>query len=358
MLQTSIEATDKLNFPGEGTERPFRWWLGTEFLVGLLGWPSEKVVIGERFDILLRDDLGFPVVTIETKGPYRKANAKEHADFEKRLDGYGTLQTAYFTNGEEWDRLDIFFSPSGSLEFRSRSSLHLKHSSPDELEGFFGPLNVDQYLVGAASTPKEIVSSEHSYALEGLAARLHDIIVDFSGNLEGLFFGLLEQRGGEHARGITINLFNLWCERSLIVPPPKAASSLVDQFKKNGFAATQLNRMLAEIGFTGEGAERASDSILALPVAKRVRKAEVERVLWPIYRESIRKLCVQTAHVLLARGLLYRIGEDQGLFPRLISGKPLQDALTVQKNEMIERLPAAELLARTRAWMEDFVPAV
>jgi len=96
VLYTSSEATDKLNFPGEGTERPFRWWLGTEFLIGLLGWPSEKVVIGERFDVLLRDDLGFPVVTIETKGPYRKASAKEHTDFEKRLDGLWNVADGLF----------------------------------------------------------------------------------------------------------------------------------------------------------------------------------------------------------------------------------------------------------------------
>ena len=103
ILERCEEAGVRLGYPGEGGERSFRHWLGTDLLERVLGWPSAKVVVGERFDILLLDSDGFPVITIETKTPYHKASKKERQDFEERLSGYGTLRTAFFTNGTEWD---------------------------------------------------------------------------------------------------------------------------------------------------------------------------------------------------------------------------------------------------------------
>ena len=51
------------------------------FWSAALGWPMEKVVVGERFDLLLQDADGFPVATIETKTPYHIASKKERAGF-------------------------------------------------------------------------------------------------------------------------------------------------------------------------------------------------------------------------------------------------------------------------------------
>ncbi len=87
------ESAGLLDYPGEGGERRFRGWLVSDLLTKVLGWPAAKVVVGERFDILLQDADGFPICTIETKTPYHKASQKERDDFEKRLSGFGTLRT-------------------------------------------------------------------------------------------------------------------------------------------------------------------------------------------------------------------------------------------------------------------------
>ena len=107
ILRRCEAAGEQVNFPGEGGERRFRLWLATEFFSDLLDWPGTSVVQGERFDLILRDDSGLPVITIETKTPYHKASAKERRDFEKRLSAFPTLRFAIFTNGNEWERYVI-----------------------------------------------------------------------------------------------------------------------------------------------------------------------------------------------------------------------------------------------------------
>ena len=63
-----------------------------------------------------------------------------------------------------------------------------------------------------------------------------------------------------------------------------------------------------------------------VPEARRDPAVLVETLL-PGYTEAVGTLCAQTAHVLAARTLLYRIGEDKGLFPQRLSGKVLSSAL-------------------------------
>ena len=145
ILKRCEEAGIRLAYPGEGGERAFRGWLVSDFLVQLLGWPPERVVLGERFDILLQDADGFPIATIETKTPYHKATRKDREDFEARLSGFGTLRHAYFTNGDEWERLDIF-SPTGALEIRDRFYFNLEKGVAEEAEAFFTPLESHRYF--------------------------------------------------------------------------------------------------------------------------------------------------------------------------------------------------------------------
>jgi hypothetical protein len=59
ILERCGETGVRLGYPGEGGERPFRAWLVSDFLATVLGWPIASIVVGERFDILLRDSDGF-----------------------------------------------------------------------------------------------------------------------------------------------------------------------------------------------------------------------------------------------------------------------------------------------------------
>ncbi len=358
ILKRCEEAGVRLGYPGEGGERSFRGWLVTDFLAGVLTWPSARIVVGERFDVLLQDSEGFPVCTIETKTPFHRASSKERQDFESRLSGFGTLRTAYFTNGVEWERLDIF-SPTGTLEIRERFKFNLRAASAEEAEAFFAPLAADRHFASAARTNRHAVCARNPHILAGLAADLHQTIGDITYFLHSLFSGFRDRKCGAQTRGIALSLFDLWCEKSLVVSPRQASERLVARFRKGALARREIEQSLAELGFTGTRAAAATDALASLPESRRVDVAAVADALWPAYAVSVRNFAAQTAHVVLARALLYRIGEDHGIFPRHLSGHEMQRALTATPPSLIETPePAIDLLSRVRQSMQEFLPTI
>jgi len=139
VIDRTVQVGKRLPLPGEGDERPFRDWLKSQLLVAVLGWPDERVKVGERFDILLLDEFDHPVVTIETKAPYHRSTKEEQKTFRERFLFYTTLRVAYFTNGPEWDRLDL-----ASLErqqaIHKQVSLEISQANAELAESFFAPL--------------------------------------------------------------------------------------------------------------------------------------------------------------------------------------------------------------------------
>ena len=358
ILERCEQASERLDFPGEGGERPFRGWLVSDLLIALLGWPSGKVVVGERFDVLLQDADNFPVVTIETKTPYHVTSKKEHSDFEARLAGYGTLHTAYLTNGVEWERLDIS-SPSGALEVRDRFELHLETVTSEEVEAFFAPLFADRHLRGVPRLSRHAVNHNNPHTLQALAVDLDQSVGDLATFFESLFANLRDGKAGEQCRGVAIALFDLWCEKSLIVALGQAAEQLTNRFKKQSKATLDIAQALGDFGLTGSGMAQAAEQLSAMPQQKRQDVESVANALWPAYETAISTLAAQTAHVFLGRALLYRIGEDQAVFPRALSGEAMEKALTASLSPVLERpLPATEMLSAMRLSMQSFLPAV
>ena len=80
-IERTTETSKALPLPGEGEERPCRNWLRSNLLVPVLGWPEDRVRIGESFDILLLDEHDKEALTIEAKAPFHKATGQERADF-------------------------------------------------------------------------------------------------------------------------------------------------------------------------------------------------------------------------------------------------------------------------------------
>ncbi len=96
-----------MRVPGEGGERAFRGRLKEALLEKVFGWPPEFMSLGEKFDILLFDPAGQPVVTIETKEPGHITTGAEYKTFLARLKHYPSLRQAYLTNGSYWERYEI-----------------------------------------------------------------------------------------------------------------------------------------------------------------------------------------------------------------------------------------------------------
>jgi hypothetical protein len=131
-----------LNFPGDWGERAFRGWLVLDLLNGALGWPSERIVLGERFDILLLDDREIPVINIETKKPGRTPSPAEERDFMNRLGDYPTLQWAYLTNGWDWTRVELL-APRGVQQVISTAKFSLSRAA--RADAFFASLHARRY---------------------------------------------------------------------------------------------------------------------------------------------------------------------------------------------------------------------
>ena len=100
-----------LHFPRDWGERPVRAWLAVEVFGGILGWPIERIIFGERFDILLIDRSLNPRVYIETKAPYSLADSKKIDRYLVKAVALGrrypTINHIVLTDANYWHRFDL-----------------------------------------------------------------------------------------------------------------------------------------------------------------------------------------------------------------------------------------------------------
>src|SRR5271157_271137 len=359
VLQRCDEVGEKVGYPGEGGERRFRKWIASELLEQVLRWPGKNVVVGERFDVLLLSDEVHALATIETKTPYHKASKKERADFEERLSGYPTLRTAYFTNGCDWDKLDIVVS-GAELKVLERSSLDINKHSAGYAEQFFTPLRYRSdaeisWQVYQVNRDNPFISN----TLSRLSSHLGETVSEFTAVYRQIFYGLREGRAGKQAQQVAAAVYSQWCGKSLRVTPETAITTLKRVFKEEGASERTISRCLTGLGLNNPGMSQAVESIMGLAATRRNDDDALAECLWPVFAPSIDQLSAQTAHVVLARALLYRVGEDEKVFPRKLSGAELTKQLATPSTSITGRkFPATELLESVRAEMQTFLPTV
>jgi len=360
VLQLCEDVGEKVGYPGEGGERRFRGWLNSDLLQQTLHWPSKNVVVGEIFDLLLLDDDQHALATIETKTPYHKASKKEREDFQERLSGFPTLRTAYFTNGPEWHRLDIVVT-GGQLSILERSRLDTRRDSAELAQKFFAPLIYEPDTEVAIGQVYH-VNRDNPFigtTLARLAADLDRIVADFAEFYCRLFYGLREGRAGASAQQVVMAVYEQWCGKSLRITPQMAAKALVNVFKEEGASPLNIDRTLALLGLEGPNNSTVVESIMSLELPRRQDTAVLIDALWPAFSPSVVQLSAQTAHVTLARALLYRVGEDEKVFPRQLCGDELQKQLSLATTDIAgRRFPATELLESIRSRMQAFLPTV
>ena len=359
VLQRCEEVGERIDFPGEGGERRFRSWIASELLEGVLNWPVRNVVVGERFDVLLLSDEDHALATIETKTPYHQASRKERSDFEERLSGFPTLRAAYFTNGSQWDRLDIVVS-GAELHVLERSAFDLDHHSPDYAEQFFAPL---RYRSGNDVSPGQVyhVNRDNPFisgTLSRLTVDLDETVKDFTPLYRQMFYGLREGRAGNQAQGVAMAVYSQWCGKSLRVTPETAVEVLQRVYKEEGFNPQTIIHALAGLGLD-DAQPQVVENIIGLAQTRKTDADALRECLWPAFAPSIDQLSAQTAHVVLARTLLYRVGEDEKVLPRRLSGADLNKRLDVPTATITgRRFHATDLLENVRSDMQSFLPTV
>lgn len=177
--------------------------------------------------------------------------------------------------------------------------------------------------------------------------------------LESLFW---IERSGETspAWAVTLErLFALWCEQGGVVPADEAAS-VVEKLGRTTVASL-TKTVEADLGFTGPEIEVGIiDYVAAIRAGVSGRRLSRARqdLLRVLYRTSAHALCVQSAHVTLARAVLYRVLEDKGLAGQRISGSALDQALDRSHRRLIgaSTTPGVQLLEDMRRDSEAFLP--
>jgi hypothetical protein len=151
-------------------------------------------------------------------------------------------------------------------------------------------------------------------------------------------------------------LFVLWCEQSGIVPPDRARAVLEDVDPLS--LADVLKAVRTDLGFASDEVTQACEEYVARARAGRDRGPLLRRLEQRLYRPQIRSLCVQSAHVTLARAVLYRVLEDRGIAQRRISEEPLGAALDATARGLVGAPSVLRLLEDMRSGSEDFLPSL
>ena len=202
------------------------------------------------------------------------------------MPAYGTLHTAYITNGDHWERLDIS-SPTGELDIRDRFTLIIDSSTPEEVEAFFGPLFADRHLRGMPRLSRHSVNRASTHTLQALASDLDQIVGDLSAYFSVLFVSLRENKAGTAVTGCCFGAFRSLVRKSLIVIPRQAAEQLTSRSNGGGQTTTEITKALAEMGFAGESAAQAAEGIAGLSPQQRKRPETVAEALWPAYETAV-----------------------------------------------------------------------
>ena len=124
----------------EGGERALRGFLITGFFMRALGWPWDRLVLGESLDLLAVDWRDQPVFYVETKSPYQALVGGHREEVAGRLHRWGSFRFAVLTNGRQWERFD-------DLALRPlRPAATLELENPVAAEAFMAPLQARRYL--------------------------------------------------------------------------------------------------------------------------------------------------------------------------------------------------------------------
>ncbi|MFQ6095940.1 MAG: N-6 DNA methylase, partial [Candidatus Bathyarchaeia archaeon] len=191
---------------------------------------------------------------------------------------------------------------------------------------------------------------------------------------------------------VTLDLFDQWCLNSGILPirigdGHRTADELfvssiypiyqtrTDRGHIDPKRLTRLYSSLArDSGFDTEDVENFVNEAMSAALDKDIRTEErfqehLYRYLYQLYHDEIRKFCVQTAHVILARIILYRVLEDKewkgrNLVPRRISGVALEE-IRKEASEVaiaaLGRVPHIVYLKQVedvRSFMETLIPRI
>ena len=235
--------------------------------------------------------------------------------------------------------------------------------------GYSAPVKPDGKKIIDLSAPLPPASHRRKLAchephfIEAFSGAIRDQVADFRQLFFSLFNRFRDGEAGSAVAGVACECFQLWCERSYIVPPDSLHRQVERALVAEDASAEKVARLLSgDLGFPRQVAASVSELLYTERKKKKSTPDKRLELLWPLYEHAIWNYATQTAHVYAARLLLYRAGEDQGIFEERISGQALEGILAPATNPNIV-MPRSEPLSLSaieglRSEMAAFAPSV
>jgi type I restriction-modification system DNA methylase subunit len=194
------------------------------------------------------------------------------------------------------------------------------------------------------SSGKLHVSKDKPHIIEHFVSSLNDSLRDVQEPLRRLFDAFRKGEIGGKPKEMALKLFDKWSYISMLPTLNETREFVCNVIKsnrrsENGFIdVNKVSRELEDkLPFDPKAVKRFTDSTIATIVSRlkwnkelekrfdEVLCAAVDENIWSLYEATVNTFILQTAHVIVGRILLYRIGIDKGVIdeiPLLKSDKP------------------------------------
>jgi hypothetical protein len=185
------------------------------------------------------------------------------------------------------------------------------------------------------------ISKDKPHVIESFVNSLNDSLKEVQGSLRRLFDEFRKGGIGGKPREIALKLFDEWSYRSMFPTVSETCKFVCNVIKdnkrlENGFIRIDVDNVFRELEdrlpFDREAVERFVNSTIATlmksigelkwseELEKRfddILRAAVDENIWSVYEASINTFILQTAHIIIGRVLLYRVGVDKGVIDEI-----------------------------------------
>jgi uncharacterized protein (UPF0305 family) len=232
---------------------------------------------------------------------------------------------------------------------------------------------------GELNINKDKLSKDKPYLVESFVNSLNDSLEEVQRPLQRLFDAFRKGEINGRPREIALKLFDEWSYRSLL-PTVNETRMFVYKLLKtihieNGrIDVNKISRELEnKLPFDSKVVRKFVDSTIAI-IMKSINElregAELEKKInevlekaidaniWDIYETTVNTFLLQTAHVIVGRILLYRIGIDKGIIDKIplpISDKPFLKLYHEIRTNLEKLFPEIYALSEFDWW---YVPDV
>jgi len=172
------------------------------------------------------------------------------------------------------------------------------------------------------------VSLDKPITIERFSSELSELIKDVSSSLKEFFEDSIDGRLGDDHRSIVIKLFNEWCARNDVTPLEDLYNVLMNKLndiinlRENDrkSAIDELIENIAEgLKMSEKGKKDVKNTVVRCVTEAISKGGKLEEIVWTCTKELMKSYVSlfldQSAHVIVARLLVYRVMEDKGYAP-------------------------------------------